>query len=358
MPGVPSSRSTLKASVPAGILKKKLFDWLRAIVPLLTMIMPRSRVTPNQTASLGLCYNNRYRVTWESSAVPEISEIIQAIARQRGRGDAGPLVLLRQLDGATGERISHLPIDGALAQAWVALRSEPFRPHQAQALTALRRGEPVALAAASADVTLSAYLLLYATLLADPQSAALLLAPDVAAAHAARDDLTELNQALPQSLRLTPTLIAADRRPDHYARIVVATPEALHYRLLRHHDRAWNLFWQRLRLVALPEAQRYAGVAGAHMANLLLRMQRIASAYAGDQALGVVATIAPCDAPEDALNALLGQTWRVIAADDGAYDGSWLAVWRGASRLREAADLANQIRRQGFHVHIACEPLE
>jgi hypothetical protein len=290
--------------------------------------------------------------------VPDISEIIQAIARQRGRGEAGPLILLRQLDGTPGERISHLPIDSSLAQAWVALRSEPFRPHQAQALTALRRGEPVALAAASADVAMSAYLLLYATLLAEPHSAALLLAPDMAGAHAIRGDLDDLNGALPQSLRLAPTLIAAERRPDHYARIVVATPEALHSRLLRHHDRAWALFWPRLRLIALPEAQRYAGVAGAHLANLLLRVQRIAAAHAGDQLRSVLATIAPCEAPGPALNALLGQAWRVIAADDGPDDGTWLAVWRGASRLREAAELANQVRRQGYHVHILCEQLE
>ena len=103
------------------------------------------------------------------SAVPDISDIIQAIARQRGRGDAGPLIMLRQLDGAPGERISHLPVEAELAQAWVALTGEPFRPHQAQALTALRRGEPVALAAAAADVAMTAYLLLYAVLLAEPR---------------------------------------------------------------------------------------------------------------------------------------------------------------------------------------------
>ena len=88
--------------------------------------------------------------------------------------------------------------------------------------------------------------------------------------------LEQLNEALPQTLRLTATLLAPDRRPDQYARVVVATPDTLHSRLLRHHDRAWSLFWPRLRLVFLPDLHRYTGVAGAHLANLLLRLQRVA----------------------------------------------------------------------------------
>ncbi|MFL5800698.1 MAG: helicase, partial [Roseiflexaceae bacterium] len=291
--------------------------------------------------------------------MPDISEIIQAVARQRGRGDAGPLLMLRQLDGAPGERISHLPVEGELAQAWVALTSEPFRPHQAQALTALRRGEPVALAAASADVAMTAFLLLYAVLLAEPQAAALLLAPDEPAARAARADLARLNEQLPQNLRMPLASPEHDRRLDHYARVVIATPEALHGRLLRHHDRAWRLFWPRLRLLLLPDLQRYAGVAGAHLTDLLLRAQRVGAAHSGNQYLSILATMTLCADPGPALKALLGQPWRVIAADDGPAETTTLAVWRGAgNRLREAAELATAIHRHGYRVHIACGPLE
>jgi ATP-dependent helicase YprA (DUF1998 family) len=291
--------------------------------------------------------------------VPDISEIIQAIARQRGRGEAGPLIMLRQLDGAPGERISHLPVDAELAQAWVALTSEPFRPHQAQALTTLRRGEPVVLSAASNDVTMTASLLLYAVLLAEPQAVALLLVPDEPSAEAAHVHLAQLNDALPQGLRLPISWPEHERRPDHYARIVIATPTALHSRLLRHHDRAWRLFWPRLRLLLLPDLQRYTGVAGAHLTDLLLRAQRVAAAHAGSQYLSILATMTACADPAPALKALLGQSWRTIAADDGPTETTTLAVWRGGSgRLREAADLATQIRKQGYHVHITCSPLE
>src|SRR5919205_271800 len=98
-------------------------------------------------------------------ALQSIIDLIQAIARQRGRGDVSPLIMLRQLDGAPGQRISHLPVEGELGQAWVALTGEPFRPHQAQALATLRRGEPVVLVAEAADIAMTAYLLLYTQLL-------------------------------------------------------------------------------------------------------------------------------------------------------------------------------------------------
>jgi ATP-dependent helicase YprA (DUF1998 family) len=291
--------------------------------------------------------------------VPDISDIIQAIARQRGRGENGPLIMLRQLDASPGERISHLPVDGELAQAWVALTSEPFRPHQAQALTGLRRGEPVALAAAAADVDLSGYLLLYAALLAEPAAAALLLAPDGLLAREARDRLEQLNEELPQGLRLTTTLLAPDRRPDQYARVVVVSPDTLHSRLLRHHDRAWSLFWPRLRLAYLPNLHRYTGVAGAHLADLLLRIQRATTAHGGGPLLNILATMLACEDPAPALATFLGQTWRVISADDGPYDTTTLAVWRGpAGRLRESAELATTIRKHGFHVHISCSAAE
>lgn len=286
-------------------------------------------------------------------------DIIPTIARQRGRGDTSPLLLLRQLDGAPGERISHLPVDSELEQAWVALTGEPFRPHQAQALTAFRRGEPVALLAADPNVVMTAYLLLYATLPPAPETMALVLVPDDAAAQAVRARLEQINQDLPRALNLAVTLVEAERRPDYYARIVIATTATLHSRLLRHHDRAWQLFWSRLRMVVLPDLQRYAGVAGAHLSCLLPRLQRIAAAHAGGHTPNLVGTLFDIAEAEPALLALLGQPWRVVAADDGQQAATTFAVWRGAnSHLREAAEVAATIRKYGYQVHIACGRIE
>src|SRR5689334_5693359 len=268
------------------------------------------------------------------------------MARQRGRGESPAQVTLFQIDAAGGERISHLPIEAELAPAWVALTGEPFRPHQAHALTALRRGEPVALRAASAAVSMTAHLLLYAMLLADREAAALVFAPDAETVRATRALLARINQDLPSPLRIATTLLEPDRRPDHYARIAIATPEVVHARLLRHHDRAWRLFWPRLRLVLLPEIHRYNGVAAAHLADLLVRIQRVAVGHSG-QAPNLLATLLDV-AAEPALTSLLGHAWKVVPADDGGHDAATLAVWRhpdgakpsGAAWLRDAPDIA------------------
>src|SRR6476619_7711882 len=146
-------------------------------------ILNRVSLSKECASIAALCYNNRIYTPDKAfgaggaAAVQSISEIIQTIARQRGRGETPAQVTLFQLEAAAGERISHLPIEAELSQAWVALTGEPFRPHQAHALTALRRGEPVALRAASADVAMTAHLLLYAMLLADHDAAALVVAP-------------------------------------------------------------------------------------------------------------------------------------------------------------------------------------
>jgi hypothetical protein len=298
-------------------------------------------------------------------AVQSIGEIIQTIARQRGRGETPAQVTLFQLEAAAGERISHLPIEAELAQAWVALTGEPFRPHQAHALTALRRSEPVALRAANANVAMTAHLLLYAMLLADRDAAALVFAPDAETVRATRALLGRINQDLPSPLRIETTLLEPNRRPDHYARIAIATPDVVHTRLLRHHDRAWRLFWPRLRLVMLPEIHRYNGVAAAHLADLLARVERVAGGHGG-QAPNLLATLLDVAAAEPALTSLIGHSWKVVPADDGGHDSATLAVWRhpdgakpsGAAWLRDAPDIATALQRQGYQVHITCRAME
>jgi DEAD/DEAH box helicase domain-containing protein len=280
------------------------------------------------------------------------------IARQRGRGDDGPLLLLRQLDGRPGERISHLAIDGDLAQAWQALTGEPFRPHQALALSGLKRGEPEALRSANPAITMTGFLLLYATLFGDRAATSLVLAADMEAARELHATLGTINAQLPASARLAAMLIEPHARPARDARIFIATPDVLHNRMLRFHDRGWNLFWRGLRFGLLPDVHMYHGVAGAHLADLLLRLQRVA-AFHNQQPPDLVATLIDIDDPQPALTALLGYPWRVISADDVPSESVTLALWRGAvDHLREAAEVAVAIQRQGYHVHVCCQPLE
>lgn len=287
--------------------------------------------------------------------VQSISDIIQAIARQRGRGDATPLIMLRTLDDMPGERVSHLPIDPQLAQAWLAYTGEPFRPHQAHALAALRRGEPVALRASTIDVAATVQLLARAALAETPGATVLMLAFDDNHARALHAAFDEADQALPRSLQ-TPATTTSALRVDPFARMVIATPEALHYRVLRHHLRAWNAFWNGVRLIVIPDIHRFTGVAGAHLADLLMRTYRVAAAHGASP--GFLASLIRLNDPTPALNALLGRSWRVVDADDGPHQATVTAIWQGGDVwLRETVELVTLLRRQSYRVHVLCDAL-
>lgn len=185
----------------------------------------------------------------------DILDAIHTVSRGRGRGENGPLIALRSLPGGAGERPTHLPIDSDLAQAWTAFVGEPFRQHQSHAAAALRRGEPVALLANNPRVATTAYLLIYATL-AQEQTSAVLLAPDTASAHAARARIEYINENLPALYRFMPFVLEPNKRPDPQSRIIIATPETIHNRLLRHHDRAWSTVWNNTSLVVITSTLR------------------------------------------------------------------------------------------------------
>jgi hypothetical protein len=287
-----------------------------------------------------------------------IGDIIQALARQRGRTDTSPLALMRPLEAATGERVSHLPVSPELGQAWLAISGEPFRPHQAHALLSLRRGEAVALRADSSEVVSSAMLLLYGLLAPEAHATALLLCDDADTAAFYGEQLQRFDQQLPQSLRLSATVADAEGSQP-YARVVVCSAEALHARLLRYHDRAWQLFWSRLGLVVIPAIERFQGIAGAHLSDLLLRVRRIAAGGGAEARLPVLATLPELSEPDAALESVLGQHCRVVNANDSGHSAALLAVWRGAAtRLRDAADLALTLQRNGYFVHLHCAPLD
>jgi hypothetical protein len=287
--------------------------------------------------------------------VQSIRDIIQAIARQRGRGENTPLIMLRVLDETPGERISHLPVDPQLAQAWLAYSGEPFRPHQAHALAALRRGEPAALRSSSPHVTATLQLLARAAIAESSRATVIVLAFDDDHAHTLFASFESANQSLPSHLRASVTTTIA-QRIDPFARIVIVTPEALHGRVLRYHARAWGMLWSGLSLILIPDVHRYTGVAGAHLADLLMRAHRVAMAHGA--APGFLASLINVLDPAPALTALLGKSWRVIDADDGPRTATVVAVWQGGSAwLRETTELATMLWRQSYRVHVLCDAL-
>ncbi|NJP06991.1 MAG: hypothetical protein HC837_15905 [Chloroflexaceae bacterium] len=145
-------------------------------------------------------------------------------------------------------------------------------------------------------------------------------------------------------------------RATTLAQILLVTPDTLHERLLRHHDRAWQPFWSRLRMLAIADIETYYGIAATHLAGLLMRCIRLAR---HEPPPLLAATLANVQDASTALQRISGETWRVLPVDDTPAPAGVLAIWQSDhQRLREAALIAQACMRESYHVHITCTPLE
>jgi len=95
-------------------------------------------------------------------------------------------------------------------------------------------------------------------------------------------------------------------------RVLIATPDMLHAGILPHHG-AWKPFFAGLRHVAIDELHAYRGAFGAHVAQVLRRLLRIAAHHGSrPQLVAASATIAN---PGELAERLTGRRFEVVAAD-------------------------------------------
>jgi DEAD/DEAH box helicase domain-containing protein len=153
--------------------------------------------------------------------------------------------------------------------------------HQVQAFEALRAGRHVVLATSTASgKTLAFQLPILNTLLGDPAACALYLFPTKALAHDQQAGLATLLSGIHGAERLGLRVFDGDtptaQRPAirREARLLITNPDMLHTGILPHHTR-WARLLGNLRYVVVDELHQYRGVFGAHMANLLRRLQRL-----------------------------------------------------------------------------------
>ncbi len=106
--------------------------------------------------------------------------------------------------------------------------------------------------------------------------------------------------------------------------IVVTNPDMLHQAILPHHTK-WAQFFQSLRFVVIDEVHTYRGVFGAHVANVLRRLQRICAFY------GVHPQYICCSAtignPQQHAQALSGLPMRAITESGAPRGASHLLFW-------------------------------
>lgn len=144
---------------------------------------------------------------------------------------------------------------------------------------------------------------------------------------------------------------AAERRfARDRASYVLTNPDMLHRAVLPNHAR-WASFLRGLRYVIVDEAHRARGVFGAHVANVLRRLRRLAAQYGSDPVF-VLASATAVDAGVFGAR-LIGEpdTLAVVDVDTSPHGGRDVALWRPQDTApHDAAELMAGLVDDGAQV--------
>ena len=218
------------------------------------------------------------------------------------------------------------PLPPRLSQALAAQGVTCLYRHQAQAIDLARQGHHLIVTTPTASGKSLCYNApVLETLLLDPNARALYLFPTKALAQDQRGKIEGLG--LPGIATAT---YDGDTPKDERGwvkragRIVITNPDMLHVGILPYHT-AWGTFFRNLRYVIVDEAHTYRGVFGAHVANILRRLRRVAARYgATPQFIACSATIAN---PQELFHRLTALHATPVS-DDGAPTGQrQFAFW-------------------------------
>lgn len=212
------------------------------------------------------------------------------------------------------------PLPERLSDALAKQGVTRFFAHQAEAIDLARVGRHVIVTTATASGKSLCYNApVLETLLLDSAARALYLFPTKALAQDQKGKI--------EALDLFPEVITATYDGDtpreeraaikRTARLVITNPDMLHLGILPYHT-GWGAFFRNLRFVVVDEAHVYRGVFGAHVANILRRLRRVAEGYnAHPRFIACSATIAN---PGELFARLTGLEADVVA-NDGAPTG-------------------------------------
>lgn len=177
----------------------------------------------------------------------------------------------------------------AIGELLSARGIEALYSHQAQAADLVRAGRHIVVATPTASGKTFAFQLpIIEAVLANPDSRAIAVYPLKALAQDQLRGFTELTLPLPAKIRPTAAIYDGDTKPSQRAKIrkrppnlLLTNPEMLHLSLLPHHG-TWAQVFATLTHIVLDEVHTYRGVLGAHMSQVLRRMQRICRHYGSD----------------------------------------------------------------------------
>ncbi|MBU1041443.1 MAG: DEAD/DEAH box helicase, partial [Proteobacteria bacterium] len=185
------------------------------------------------------------------------------------------------------------PWPAAIRAVLAAKGIDALYSHQALAADLVRAGRHVVVATPTASGKTYAFQLpIIEAVLANPDSRALAIYPLKALAQDQLRGFNELLEGLPQGLspglRPTAAIYDGDTKPSARAKIrkrppnlILTNPEMLHLSMLPHHG-TWAQVFATLTHIVLDEVHTYRGVLGAHMSQVLRRMQRVCRYYGSD----------------------------------------------------------------------------
>src|SRR5689334_24407654 len=185
-------------------------------------------------------------------------------------------------EGARAPVFGELPQDlhPTVAQGLANAGIEALSVHQAQALRDAWEATTIVTTGTASGKSLCFNLPTIEVLCTDAKARALYLYPTKALAQ---DQARALNAfGLPKQVR--PAIYDGDTKREERSAIrrrsnlILTNPDMLHVGILPNHG-AWGDFFANLAVVVVDEAHVYRGVFGAHVANVLRRLRRIAGAY-------------------------------------------------------------------------------
>ena len=222
-------------------------------------------------------------------------------------------------------------VDPEVVAAYVARGVElPWR-HQAAAADATYAGRHTVIATGTASGKSLAYQLPGLTMIREGRrerarrgAGVLYLSPTKALAH---DQAASLN-GLGLDVRIATHDGDSSREEREwtrsYAEWILTNPDMLHRSLLPAH-RLWADFLAGLRLVVVDECHHYRGVFGAHVAQVLRRLRRVAAAYGASPTFVLAsATVAE---PEESAGRLTGLDVVAVTGDHSPRGAVTLGLW-------------------------------
>jgi DEAD/DEAH box helicase domain-containing protein len=274
-------------------------------------------------------------------------------------GRADERLVREAYEGARSARFADVPGDlhPKLLEGLRTAGVDQLYAHQAQALEAAWEGTTIVTTGTASGKSLCFNLPTLEVLCTDAKARALYLYPTKALAQ---DQARALN-AFGLSKQVRPAIYDGDtKREERLAirrrsNLVLTNPDMLHVGILPNHP-AWADFFANLAVVVVDEAHVYRGVFGAHVANVLRRLRRIAAAYGTTpRILLASATVAN---PVELAERLTGLEDVQLIDEDGSPGARrQIAMWNPPvvdealqlrrSALGEAADLLAELVREG-----------